>query len=162
VLALAPGSAVGIGEIRSVIRKNGFTPKDATVHIAGRLVRTDGGLSLVVGPSRSYQLSPDASAGATWEALQRLPVGAQVELTGRVPESQDSTLHVTGMPAGGKPGSSEKIGVRDGFSLIFSLDRTAGPENPSLTSIFHCLPRRVFSIICRHGGSSGNFFLTRL
>lgn len=96
VVRLAPDSEVTLAQVREIIRKNGFTPKDATIQVVGRLARAGDGWTLIVDSRQRYRLSPEASASPAWTAVQRARDGARVRLTGRVPESQDaSALYVT-------------------------------------------------------------------
>ncbi len=49
VVVFAPDSPTSLKQIRKTIRKNGFTPKDAMVHVAGRLAREGDALLLAAG-----------------------------------------------------------------------------------------------------------------
>lgn len=116
VLQFAPDSPVGLADIRETIRKNGFTPREATVRVAGRLARVGGELRLQAG-KESFRLMPAAEAGAVWNRLQQLPDGAALELAARAP-GPPMELLVTGfVPAerSVKVSESAEAHPRDGL-----------------------------------------------
>jgi copper chaperone CopZ len=41
-IKLKDGNKVGVEQIRDIIRKNGFTPKDAEVKVAGKVIERNG------------------------------------------------------------------------------------------------------------------------
>lgn len=98
VVRFGSDSDATLVQIREIIRKNGFTPKDAAIQVMGRLARTGEDLDLIVDSSQRYRLNPEVTAAPAWEALQHASAGARIQLTGRVPESKnDATLYVTGV-----------------------------------------------------------------
>jgi copper chaperone CopZ len=87
-IELKTGNIVDPERIRQVVRDNGFTPKDAAVSVTGRVTERDGQLLLTVtGPEVVYVLveHPDAEGGL--EELKRTAAGADVSVTGSLPET---------------------------------------------------------------------------
>jgi len=56
VVRFNPDAGVGLEQIRAVVRDNGFTPKSATLTVAGTLVRDDQGWVLDAGGAGRYRL----------------------------------------------------------------------------------------------------------
>ncbi len=80
-IRLKDGNKVDVEQIRDIIRKNGFTPKDAEVKVAGKVVERNGKPALeVTGPDVVYLLEGNIAA------LNEMK-GKQVVITGQVPES---------------------------------------------------------------------------
>jgi copper chaperone CopZ len=78
---LRDGNKVTIEQVRDVIRKSGYTPKQAQVTAAGRVVQQGGVLGLLVtGPDVVYRLDGDTSK-------IRGMVGQSVVVSGEVPET---------------------------------------------------------------------------
>lgn len=102
VVVLAENSPVSLTDIREVIRKNGFTPKEASARVSGRLVRVGDELRLQAG-KENYRLMSTAEAGEAWQKLRRLPEGAVVVLQVWVPEQPlaPSPFVVTGLVRAG-------------------------------------------------------------
>ncbi len=77
------GSAVTPEQIREAIRRNGFTPKEAEVKAAGRIVERGGRPAFEVsGIELVYVL---VGADPAMEAVRKLPAGSRVVLRGRLP-----------------------------------------------------------------------------
>lgn len=80
---LKDGNRVTVEDVRSVVRKSGYSPKGAEVIAAGRIVQQAGGLGLLVtGPDVVYRLEGDTSTA-------RNMVGTSVVVSGEVPETTD-------------------------------------------------------------------------
>jgi copper chaperone CopZ len=94
VVRFAPDSPVDLADVRDAIRKNGFTPKEATVRVTGRLVRIGGELRLQAGKT-NFLLMPATEADTVWNRLRQLPDGIVLELTALAP-GQPTELLVTG------------------------------------------------------------------
>lgn len=72
VLALAPGTTVGLQEVWDVVRNAGFTPDQLAVTALGHLVVADGGAALRLPDDRALVLDGprvEALVAATGEAL---------------------------------------------------------------------------------------------
>jgi copper chaperone CopZ len=86
-IALRPGNHVTVDEIREAIRKNGYTPKDADVTVAGKLIERDGKPALAVGGSDVvYPLAESAGARGKLAELRK-STGKEVIVKGHLPES---------------------------------------------------------------------------
>lgn len=83
VVALSPGSRTTIGQIREVIRHNGFTPRDARAILVGRVVQEDDRWLIDTGSQR-FVLEGDSPALRN-RALADA-TAQEVSLTVRVPE----------------------------------------------------------------------------
>jgi copper chaperone CopZ len=82
VIKLKDGNKVDVEQIREIIRKNGFTPKDAEVKVAGKVVERNGKPALEVnGPDVVYLLEGNVAS------LKEM-TGKQIVLSGQVPESE--------------------------------------------------------------------------
>ena len=82
-IKLKNGNKVAVEQIRDIIRKNGFTPKDTEVKVAGKVIERNGKPALEVnGPDEIYLLEGSV-------APLKDKTGKQVVLTGQVPETQD-------------------------------------------------------------------------
>lgn len=87
-VTLAPGNKVTVERLRSAVRDNGFTPKDARVKLRGRLVERAGRPALeVTGSGVVYALA--AAEGRSLAELVKDGLGKEVLVEGRVPESTD-------------------------------------------------------------------------
>lgn len=82
---------VSLAAVRETIRKQGFTPRDATVVVRGIARRNGGGLELrVPGSGDVYQLSGDSREVAEVEASG----GGSVLLRGVVSEAEPGRLRI--------------------------------------------------------------------
>jgi len=82
VIRLKEGNRVDVEQLRDIIRKNGFTPKDSDVKVAGKVVERNGKPALEVnGPDIVYLLEGNV-------APLRGMTGKQVVLAGQVPETR--------------------------------------------------------------------------
>ena len=98
---LAPGNRVTLAQIRAAIRSRHLFPAEATVEIAGTLVRAGGGFALELPElSLRYRLTDGVRQV---EELARIPAGTALRVRGRVPP-----------PPSGR--------AQDGDSLVLSLD----------------------------------------
>lgn len=88
VITFAPDNRVTVEQVREAIRKNGFTPKEAEVRLAGRVSETGGKLILQVpGWDRPYLLlDHPENAGATSQ-MRSSALGKDVVIDAVVPEA---------------------------------------------------------------------------
>lgn len=91
-LRFADESPTMLADIRAVIRKNGFTPKEAVVTVAGELERDGDRLVLATRKADRYVL--ERAADAAWRALDAVADGAAIEVRGEV----DLVAHADGLP----------------------------------------------------------------
>lgn len=82
-------NAVTIGEIREIVRNNGFTPKSAQARIVGKLEAANEKLYLSAADIRLELTAPVA----LHDKLRSL-VGQQVELAGQIPADHNERLRV--------------------------------------------------------------------
>lgn len=75
-LELAPGNRVTLEQVRNVIRRNGFTPHEATVEAGGKVVERPGGFALEVGGTREVLFLERQAVGRY--------LGRSVSVTGSV------------------------------------------------------------------------------
>jgi len=91
-LLFSKDTATSLAEIREVIRNNGFSPRDASIRVYGRLALTAVGIAeLQAGDSRYLLRTRDA----TLEETLNSRAGKRVELTGNVPADNAGELVVT-------------------------------------------------------------------
>jgi len=83
VVALSPGSRTTIGQIREVIRHNGFTPREARAVLVGRVVQ-EGDRWLIDTGSQRFVLEGDSSAMRDRPLADATSL--EMSLTVRVPE----------------------------------------------------------------------------
>jgi len=82
-IKLKDGNKVDVDQIRDIIRKNGFTPKDTEVKVVGKVIERNGKPALEVnGPDVVYLLEGNVAP------LKEM-TGKQVVLAGQVPETAD-------------------------------------------------------------------------
>jgi hypothetical protein len=84
-LELKPGNKVAVEQVREIVRKNGFTPKEALVTVAGRLIERKGKPALqVAGIDQVLLLAgQDGRAAAL--------AGKEVVVTGKLAEAGPSS-----------------------------------------------------------------------
>lgn len=86
---LSKDSPVTLGDVREVIRKNGFSPKDADVRVSGRLVESNG----------RFLLKTDAEVfelgAGDRSRLAQLSGGAPVTVSGSVKSGESQEISVT-------------------------------------------------------------------
>jgi len=88
-VTLKPGNHVDPERIRQVTRDNGFTPKGAFVRVAGRLIEREGKPALAVtGLDLVYGLTELPEARGRLAALEKVVMGKEVLVIGRLPESE--------------------------------------------------------------------------
>lgn len=89
-IELKPGNTVDPEVIRKAVRDNGFTPKTADVKVDGRITERDGRVVLsVTGPEIVYVLVDHPGAKSRLDELEKPAMGAEVTLTGRLPEKAE-------------------------------------------------------------------------
>jgi copper chaperone CopZ len=89
-IKLKDGNKVTIEQIRSIIRKNGFTPKESQARIAGRVVERNGKPALeVTRLDQVYLLADAPDAKGKVEQLNGR-MGKQVVLSGQFPETKSA------------------------------------------------------------------------
>ena len=104
---LRTGNTITLAQLRSIIRKNGFTSKDATVTAVGRIVERNGAPAFQIsGIDLVLMLAADPQAPAVLDrARERLARKDQsdVQLTGKVEaggtDAAVGTMRVTAMGA---------------------------------------------------------------
>ena len=88
VLKLKQGNSATVAQIRQVVLDNGFTPKDADIEIAGKLVERAGKAALAVsGTAVVYSLVDHRQAVGKVEQLWREARDRDVVLRGHLPET---------------------------------------------------------------------------
>jgi hypothetical protein len=81
---MKPGNTATLKQLNEAISKNGFTMKQSTATIAGKVVVTDGKTMLQVSDSNEMlELFPDSSAAALAPGLE----GKSVLVDGAIPEA---------------------------------------------------------------------------
>jgi hypothetical protein len=87
-IRLRAGNTITLAQIREIVRKNGFTPKDATVTVVGNLTERGGKPALSVsGTAVVLLLAPDPKLPTAYEELEnRRQKGAStaLQVTGAV------------------------------------------------------------------------------
>jgi len=83
-VAFAPDNGVKLARLWKVVRDNGFTPRSASLVVAGSLVARGDTLWLAVGGSGDVFVLQ--ATGAELAALRGQPAGAALRLRGDVPE----------------------------------------------------------------------------
>ena len=74
VLDLKPGSMVTLGDLRLIIKKNGFVPKEAVVIASGQPDERDAATFVVSGTNERLALSsPPHKSGDDWQCNVRAP-----------------------------------------------------------------------------------------
>jgi copper chaperone CopZ len=82
-IVLKPRNKVTVEAVREVVRRNGFTPKDAQVQVAGQVVERGGKPALEVSEADVvYPLLPVAAG----PGLPKDATGKKVTVAGRIPE----------------------------------------------------------------------------
>lgn len=90
---LKPENNVSVEQLRKVVRKSGFTPKEATVIIDGDLETKKGDWFVVAGQQARYRLVPypkdkdpkEKEKENKWAALQQYPKDQRIRVTGVIP-----------------------------------------------------------------------------
>lgn len=80
-----------IEEIRSVVKQNGFTPKEAQIRVAGRVVAAEGSRAIVL-ESAAGKFSLAGSREFTTQLKNAF--GERVEVTGTVSADEASTIQL--------------------------------------------------------------------
>ncbi len=88
VVELAPGNNVTLDAIRQVIRDGGFSPREATIQVTGRLSLEQGRQQLVLASGERYRLAAEEGDQTIQQQLQSLEAGHKLLITGRVPPSE--------------------------------------------------------------------------
>jgi hypothetical protein len=93
LVQLAPENKVTLEQIQRLVRKSGFTPKQARVRVEGRLTRRDAALFLNAGKAQ-HALAPAPSAKEQWAALEKLASGQLVRVEGQAPGDGGKTVRI--------------------------------------------------------------------
>lgn len=93
VVELAAGNDVTLHTIRQVIRDGGFSPREATIKVTGKLSLKQGHQLLMLESSESYRLAAEKGDKAVQQQMQSLSAGQRLLITGRVPPSEAETKH---------------------------------------------------------------------
>jgi copper chaperone CopZ len=83
-LILAPANRVTIQQIRTRIRDGGFTPKEAYVRAAGKIMLRDDQVELAIAPGSVLRLTPSTQADLRWHEIRTAEPGATAEIAGRI------------------------------------------------------------------------------
>ena len=86
-IALAESNTVTVEQVRSAIRKNGFSPREARVRVRGAVARRDSTLLLRLPGGASFRLLGSAPVLEPLKPME----AAQVTVEGDVPASEDAT-----------------------------------------------------------------------
>src|SRR6185437_1876420 len=87
-ISLTPGNTAGMHQFEEAVEKNGFTHKDATVVVRGKLTGTAGAPILEVeGTSDHYAVTPSAQPADISSLMSEL-----VEVTGLLPQAAKGKL----------------------------------------------------------------------
>jgi hypothetical protein len=93
-IQLRPGNSITLAQLRSIIKNNGFTAKEATVTVVGKLIERGGQPALdVTGTDTVFLIAPDPKQPAIFKQIeerQRAKAPGAVELTGLM-ESHSGT-----------------------------------------------------------------------
>jgi copper chaperone CopZ len=85
-LTLKPGNRITVEQVREIIRKNGFDPKDAKVRATGTVVARDGTFALQVSGTGVTLPLVLPSGGGGFDPGK--DTGKEVEVSGQIPETQ--------------------------------------------------------------------------
>ena len=100
-IQLRPRNAVTLEQLRSIVRNNGFTPKEAIVTVAGRLIERGGQPALeVTGASTVMLIIADPKQPAVFKQIQD-----------RVRAKTADVIQITGS-AESRPDSPDRIAIR--------------------------------------------------
>ena len=86
---LAEDSRATLAEIREVIRKNGFTPKDTNVHVSGKVIQSNEGQFLLKTDVETFELN-----GKEQTVLSQLLKESSVTVTGSVTTGDSRQLSI--------------------------------------------------------------------
>ena len=89
-LSLANDSQATLADIREVIRKNGFTPKTADVHVSGTVIASDDGQVLLKTDAETFALAADKSV-----LSQLARADSPVTVAGSIAGGDDQPLSIT-------------------------------------------------------------------
>lgn len=93
-IQLRPGNSITLEQLRTIIKNNGFTPRDTTVTVVGRLIERGGQPALdVTGTNTVMLVVADAKQPAIFKHVQdrlRAKPGAAVQLVGVVESPSNS------------------------------------------------------------------------
>lgn len=96
LLALRPGNTVTVEQLRTIIRNNGFTPKEAVVTTIATPVRKPGALALEVSGQPTMLVVGPGSAADAVKALTQAAAGAAAPHTvsGTISRQADGTEQI--------------------------------------------------------------------
>lgn len=85
-IQFAPANRATVARIRDAVRRNGFTAREADLHVAGSLVRRGDTLTLVVpGTEETFVLQDASTAPGIVAQLRRRAASQRVVVTGQLP-----------------------------------------------------------------------------
>jgi hypothetical protein len=91
---LRPGNSITLDQLRTIIKNNGFTTREATVTVVGTLIERGGQPALeVTGTNTVMLIATDPNQPAIFKQVQdrlRTKPGTPTRLTGTVESSADS------------------------------------------------------------------------
>jgi hypothetical protein len=91
---LRPGNSITLDQLRTIIKNNGFTTREATVTVVGTLIERGGQPALeVTGTNTVMLIATDPNQPAIFKQVQdhlRTRPGTPTRLTGTVESSADS------------------------------------------------------------------------
>lgn len=98
VVELKAENEVSVQQIREVVRNGGFTPKEASVELAGKISHAGGTPHVLTEDGTRYTLAADDKADdkakETWEKVRQATDGAEVVVKGVVPEKEPTQVKV--------------------------------------------------------------------
>jgi hypothetical protein len=93
-IQLRPGNSITLEQVRSIIRNNGFTTKETTVTVAGRVIERHGAPALdVTGTNTVMLIVPDPKQPAIFKQIEdrlRATGAGVIRITGAVESRPDS------------------------------------------------------------------------
>jgi len=89
-IKLKDGNKVTVEQIRGIIRKNGFTPKESQARVAGNVVERNGKPALAVTALDQVYLLADAPDAKRKVEQLKGRMGKQVVLSGQLPETKEA------------------------------------------------------------------------
>lgn len=94
VVQFTPRNSVGIADVRKVVSRNGFTPREARVIAEGALSKGRAELLLTLGGDRRYALTESPDAPDKWAALQKVALNQRLRVTGVVPAKTAKNIRI--------------------------------------------------------------------
>ncbi|MCI0747153.1 MAG: hypothetical protein L0Y58_17255 [Verrucomicrobia subdivision 3 bacterium] len=94
LVQMAPLNSIGVEDVRRVVTKNGFTPRETHVVVEGTLSRKDTELLLTLGRDRRYVLTESPNARDKWAALQKVGSHDRLRVSGVVPDDAAKNIRI--------------------------------------------------------------------